>query len=185
VDTAALTSPAAYAQLASRIASEHPDAVLLGGVPNAGAQALWHELHATLPRAKLFAPSTLAGPGFLAGLGQAGSATYVTSPILELGQYPPAAQRVLAEYLRTFGLAPTPYALLGFDAMNDVLAAIRKAGVNAAKRSALLHSFFALGQISGTIGTYTINASGDTSLASFDGYRVGPAGRLVLARRIS
>jgi hypothetical protein len=51
----------------------------------------------------------------------------------------------------------------------------------------LLSAFFALGRAGfrGTIGDYTINANGDSSLASFDGYRVRPSGELVLARPLS
>jgi hypothetical protein len=68
-----------------------------------------------------------------------------------------------------------------------VLLAIAKAGPQAAaNRPELAKAFFhRLGVIHGTIGDYTINPTGDTSLASFDGYRVGAGGRLVLVRRIS
>jgi branched-chain amino acid transport system substrate-binding protein len=189
IDTLAGTRPGAYASVATAVAAAHPDAVLLGGVPNAGAQALWSELHSRLPRAKLFAPSTLATPSFLralAGAGGAAHATFVTSPILEPGQYPASAQRVFAEYRRLIGaVAPTPYVLYGYEAMSDVLTAIQRAGGYAAHRPSLAKAFFSLGEIHGVIGNYTINANGDTSLQSFDGYRVDAAGALVLVRRIS
>jgi branched-chain amino acid transport system substrate-binding protein len=187
VDTAALTRPADYAGLAGSLAGEHADAVLLGGVPNGGAQALWRELHSALPQAKLFAPSTLASAAFLPGLGPAAGVTYVTSPILEPSQYPLAAQRVLAQFRRRFGRAASVFALYGYDAMNDVLLAIRRAGRLAAKRPTLLHDFFALGRAGfhGVLGNYTIDAQGDTSLTAFDGYRVSSSGQLVLARGLS
>jgi len=184
VDTQAQQHPAAYAKLAGALAAEHPDAVLLGGVADTGAQALWDELHLELPRAKLFAPSTLATPAFLAGLGEATGATYVTSPILEPDQYPAAAQRVFAEYRRLLHQAPSAYALYGYDAMNDILLAIARAGRDAANRPDLLAAFFKLGEIDGTLGDYRIDAHGDTSLTRFDGYRVGPGGGLVLAAPI-
>jgi len=95
---------------------------------------------------------------------------------------------VLAEYRRLLpGVAPTAYALYGYEAMTDVLRSIRRAGRQAANRagSALVIAFFGLGEIHGVIGDYRINANGDTSLDSFDGYRVSAAGALVLARRIS
>jgi branched-chain amino acid transport system substrate-binding protein len=184
VDTQALSRPAAYAKLAGSLAAERPDAVLLGGVADSGSQALWQELHLQVPRAKLFAPSALATPAFLQGLGPAASATYVTSPILEPDQYPAAAQRVLAEYRRRFGPVPSAYALYGYDAMTDVLLAIAKAGREAANRPDLLAAFFKLGEIHGTLGDYRINADGDTSLTRFDGYRVGPGGALVFAASI-
>ena len=71
--------------------------------------------------------------------------------------------------------------------MNDVLAAIAKANRRAAYRPALLSAFFALGRagFKGTLGDYTINANGDTSLAKFDGYRVDASGQLVAAHPLS
>jgi branched-chain amino acid transport system substrate-binding protein len=185
IDTQTDTRPGDYSGIAAAVAARHPDAVLLGGAPDGGADALWRELHAKLPGAKLFAPSTLATPAFLGRLGPAASATYVTSSILEPSQYPAAAQSVFAQYRRMFSLSPTAYVLYGYDAMNDILLAIRKAGRLAARRQSLLYAFFHLGPIKGAIGDYTINASGDTSLASFDGYRVSAGGELVLVRRIS
>ena len=182
-----IRSRADYATIAQSVAAQRPDGVLLGGVPNAGAQALWNELHAKLGHAKLFAPSTLATSTFLRGIGGgAASATYVTSPILEPDQYPASAQQVFAEYRRAFGgIEPTPYALYGYEAMKDVLRAIAKAGRKAADRPSLASAFFHLGEIHGVIGDYTIDPHGDTSLASFDGYRVSAVGGLVLVRRIS
>jgi branched-chain amino acid transport system substrate-binding protein len=180
-------APSDYAKLAAAVASEHPDAVLLGASPGAGAQALARELHARLPHAKLFAPSTLAAPSFLTGLGAAAASTYVTSPILEPGQYPPAAQAVLARYRRLFpGTTPSAYALYGYEAMEDVLRSIRLVGRQAANRSKLIYAFFhRLGRRDSVLGDYTIDAHGDTSLQSFDGYSVGADGSLVLVRRLS
>jgi branched-chain amino acid transport system substrate-binding protein len=185
IDTQTSTRPAGYAAIAAAVAGTRADAVLLGGVPNAGAQALWNELHARLPKLKLFAPSTLATPAFLDGLGGAANATYVTSPILEPDQYPPSGQRVFAEYRRLFpGAVPTAYVLYGYEAMADVLRTIKRAGPQAT-RAERVTAFFHLGEIQGVIGDYRINANGDTSLDSFDGYRASATGALVLAHRIS
>ena len=134
------------------------------------------------------AASTLGTPAFLRGVsgatGAAG-ATYVTSPMLEPAQYPASAQGVFAEYRQHFpGLAPSAYVLYGYEAMKDVLRMLAKAPPGA-DRPHRLKAFFGLGVIHGVIGDYTINANGDTSLDSFDGYRVNGAGQLVLARRIS
>jgi ABC-type branched-subunit amino acid transport system substrate-binding protein len=178
VDTQSATSPRSYARLAAAIAAGHPQAVYLGGEADAGAPALWRALHLRLPHAKLFAPSTLATPAFLDALGSAASATYVTSPILEPGQYPPAAQRVFAAYRHLFHHPASAYALYGYDAMNDVLAAIAKAGREAASRPALLAAWHSLGEIRGTIGSYRFNDHGDISITRIDGYRVGAGGTL-------
>jgi hypothetical protein len=115
----------------------------------------------------------------------AASATYVTSPILEPYQYPAAAWVELAKYRTRFKTKPTAYALYGYAAMRDVLLAIKRAGAEATNRPALLKYFFHhLGVIGDVLGRYTINGYGDSSLQSFDGYRVSPSGRLVLVRRI-
>jgi len=186
VDTARSAQPSAYAAIAAKIAQRHADAVLLGAAPDGGAQALWRELHAELPRAKLFAPSTLATAAFLGSLATAAGSTYVTSPILPLGQYPAAAQVVLGEYRHAFGSAPTAYSLYGYEAMASVLAAIQRAGKNAHNRLSVVDSYFHLGVRRSVIGAYRISQStGDTSLASFAGYRVGSAGELIELRRLS
>lgn len=184
-DTETNTEPQGYAALAATIAASRADAVVLGGRPGPGAVALWTELHAMLPHAKLFAPSTLATPAFLSGLvsaGDAASATYVTSPVLAPRQYPRAGRRVLAAYRRRFGLAPTPYALYGYDAMRLVLRAIERA--RSGSRAAVRSAFFALPEMHGALGDYRIYADGDTSLDALDGYVVNAAGQLVFKRRI-
>ncbi len=202
IDTQTNTQPQGYVPIVTPVAAESPDAVLLGATPGVGAVALWRELHTLLPAAKLFAPSTLATPAFLAAVAQAqgvcrtaagssvacaaaAASTYVTSPILEPAQYPRSARAVLRAYKRRFGIAATAYALYGYAAMEDVLTAIRRAGRQATDRAKLLEVFFHhMGVIRDVLGSYTINGSGDSSLRSFDGYRVRPDGSLALVRRI-
>ena len=176
-----------YSAAAAAVAAAHPDAVLFGGAANLSAALLWSALHQAVPAARLFAPSTLAVPAFLENLTPATArVTYVTSPYLEPDQYPAAAQRVFAQYRTLFpGERPSVYALYGYEAMKDVLAAIHRAGRYAGDRKTLTNAFFHLGLIHGVIGTYRILPSGDTTLDGFDGYRVGSSGQLVLVRRIS
>ena len=182
LDTETNTARQGYAPIAAAIAAARADAVVLGGRPGPGAQALWSELHTMLPNAKLFAPSTLATPAFLTGLGASASATYVTSPILEPWQYGRAGQRALAAYRRRWHVAPTAYALYGYDAMRIVLRAIEHA--RNGSRGAVRAAFFGLGEIHGALGDYRISAGGDTSLDVLDGYRVNAAGQLVFEQRI-
>ena len=201
IDTQTNTQPQGYAQIATPVAAQRPDAVLLGATPGIGAIALWRELHAMVPHAKLFAPSTLATPAFLAAIAKAAGtctsaqgrsvgcrsaagATYVTSPILELSQYPAAARAVLRAYRGRYHVKRVEaYALYGYAAMEDILSAIRLAGASATDHADLLRIFFHhLGVIHAVIGNYTINGNGDSSLRTFDGYRVTAAGGLALQR---
>jgi ABC-type branched-subunit amino acid transport system substrate-binding protein len=184
IDTGTNTQPAGYAAYATAATRQRADAVLFAGAPSPGAAALLSELHGVLRQAKLFIPSTLATPDFLAGLGTAAAATYVTSPILQTRQYPKLARRVLAAYRRRYGVAPTAYALYGYEAMRDVLKAIAAAGQRAGNRAALLRHFFHLGPIHGAIGDYTIDSHGDSSLRMLDGYRVSASGGLIDPRPI-
>jgi branched-chain amino acid transport system substrate-binding protein len=179
IDTGTNTQPVGYSAYATAAAQQRADAVLFAGAPSAGAAALLAELRQQLPHAKLFIPSTLATPEFLASLGSATAATYVTSPILEPRQYPKSGRRMLAAYRRRFGVAPTAYALYGYEAMRDVLRAISAAGHSAGNRASLLYHFFHLGPIRGAIGDYAIDSHGDSSLRTLDGYRVSPSGRLI------
>jgi ABC-type branched-subunit amino acid transport system substrate-binding protein len=202
LDTQTNTQPRGYAQIAAAVAALRPDAILVGAAPDVGAVALWRELHTLVPRAKLFAPSALATPAFLAAVADAQGvcataggaaeacpsamgATYVTSPILVLRQYPRAARGVFAAYRRRFHRRATVYALYGYSAMEDVLQAVRRAGRQATKRPELLRVFFHhLGRIRGVIGDYTIDGAGDTSLSAFDGYRLAAGGGLALVGEI-
>jgi branched-chain amino acid transport system substrate-binding protein len=184
VSTGAATTLGDYAAAAAAVAAQHPDAVLLGSDPDTGAATLWADLHSRLPQAKLLAPANMALPSFLDSIGAAAASTYVTSPYLQLDQYPASARDVFRRYRAAFGIAPGVYSLYGYEAMRVVLLAIARAGRTAANRTSLLDAFWHLGELDGVIGRYRFDANGDTSLVRFDGYRVGPAGALVLDRVI-
>jgi branched-chain amino acid transport system substrate-binding protein len=185
VDTRSNVQPSDYAQTATSVAAEHPDAVLLGGAPGPGAQALWQALHAALPNVKLFAPNALATPSFVSGTGAAAKSTYVTSPVLQASSYPAEAQRVLQSYKATFGAPATVYALYGYEAMRATLAAIRAAGSHAASRLAVVRAFFKIRDRNSVLGRYSVLPSGDVSLSSYAGYRIDSAGRLRFDRLLS
>jgi ABC-type branched-subunit amino acid transport system substrate-binding protein len=184
VSTGASTTLGDYAGVAAAVAARQPDAVLLGSDPDTGAATLWSDLHSRQPQAKLFAPANLALPSFLDSIGAAAASTYVTSPYLQIDQYPASARTVFTRYRAAFGIAPTVYSLYGYEAMRVVLLAIARAGRTAAQRTSLLKAFWHLGELDGVIGRYRFDANGDTSLDRFDGYRVGAAGALVLDRVI-
>jgi branched-chain amino acid transport system substrate-binding protein len=183
-DTVKDTAPTEYASLVKAIAATHADAVFVASAADPGVEALWQELYAKLPGVKLFAPSTLATNPFLQSLGLAASATYVTSPILPLSQYGPRAQSVLRSYRNEFRTAPTAWSLYGYEAMESVLAAIRRAGKHADNRRDVVKAYFHLGwRDHSVIGRYRISNGGDTSLDRFVGYRVGSDGQLIEIRR--
>jgi len=172
------------AQLPAAISAARADAVFFGAAPDSASEQAWRQLHGALPGLRLFAPSTLATAPFLAATSASAGSTFVTSPILPLPRYPPAARAVLAAYRRTFGTAPTALSLYGYEAMRSVLAAIARAQ-DPANRLDVIHAYFHLGWRDSVIGRYRIDAAGDTSLDRFAGYRVGPGGRLIELRLLS
>jgi branched-chain amino acid transport system substrate-binding protein len=175
--------PADYAKAAA-IATGGTDAVMFGGSPGPGAEALWQALHAAAPGVKLFAASSLATPAFVAATGDAGPETFVTSPVLELNQYPPAAQQMLRAYRTTFGIPGTAYSLYGYEAMAAILDSIRAAGSSGSNRAVVAREFLALSNRESVLGRYSITPTGDTTLANMAGYTVDASGRLQFAQTL-
>jgi branched-chain amino acid transport system substrate-binding protein len=178
------TQPSDYAKAAA-LATAKTDAVLFGGSPGPGAEALWQALHDAGPRVKLFAASSLATPAFVAAAGTAAPETYVTSPVLELAQYPPAAQAVLRDYEALFHVPGSAYSLYGYEAMSAILNSIRIAGPLGSDRATVVHDFFAIRNRDSVLGRYSMTPTGDTTLANMAGYTVDASGRLQFARSLS
>ena len=164
--------PAAYAGEAEKIALAKPDAVFFAGGVQAGTAALWRALHRADPKLLLLGTSALEEPAFTGALGAAGAQTYLTTPILPLADYPPPAARVLAEYRRRFGGRPGAYALYGYEAMSVVLDAIRRAAERGNDRQAVIDRFFQTKDRRSVLGTYSVLASGETTLSRYGVDRV-------------
>jgi branched-chain amino acid transport system substrate-binding protein len=69
------------------------------------------------------------------------------------------------------GRAPHAYAIFGYEAMAVVLDAIDRAA-DPASRAAVVDAFFATRDRDSPLGRYSIDAFGDTTLATCGGYRV-------------
>jgi branched-chain amino acid transport system substrate-binding protein len=143
------------------------DAVFFAGGAGAGTVALWRALHAADKRLLLLGSASLTGEAFTSAIGSAGSQTYLTTPVLALGDYPPAARRVLAGYQRAFGGTPGAYALYGYEAMSVVLAAVRRAGAHGNDRQAVIDALFATADRDSVLGRYSVRADGETTLTRY------------------
>jgi branched-chain amino acid transport system substrate-binding protein len=152
--------------------------VFFAGGAGAGPATLWQQLHRADPHLLLLGSSAMAIPSFASQIGAASASTYLTTPMLAAGQYPPAASRVLADYRRHFGVSGSPYALYGFEAMSVVLAAIRDAGARGDNRQTVIDAFFAMRNRNSVLGRYSVGADGETTLARYGVDRVAN-GRLV------
>lgn len=172
-----------FAGQTNKVTASKASAVFFAGAPVSGTVSLWQQLAASSPRLRLFGSSTLAQASFTSRLGPVGARTYLTTPMLPLGAYPPAAQRVLGDYRRVFGLVPRPEALLGYEAMALVLESIRRAGRHGNDRHAVINKFFSVGTRDSVLGRYSVLRSGDTTLSRFAVDRVRQ-GRPVFYRLI-
>ena len=166
------TTASAYTGEVEKVLKSGAEAIFFAGGPNAGAIALWKALHAADPSLLLLGSSALVSPEFTAAIGGAGSRTYLTTPLLPLGDYPPAAARVLAAYRRQFGGQPGPEALYGFEAMDVVLDAIRRSGAGGNNRQAVIDSFFQTRDRDSVLGRYSVQPSGETTLTRYGVDRV-------------
>jgi branched-chain amino acid transport system substrate-binding protein len=174
-------APAAYAGEAEKIERAKPDAVFFAGGSQPGTAALWRALHSADPKLLLLGTSSLEDPSFTAAIGAAGSQTYLTTPILPLADYPSPAARVLADYRRQFGGRPGPYALYGYEAMSVVLDAVRRAAERGNDRQTVIDRFFQTSDRHSVLGTYSVLASGETTLSRYGVDRVSD-GRAVFYR---
>jgi len=182
-DSQSTTTGAVFTGEVEKIVESRAQAVFFAGGTGAGTVALWRELHSADPRLLLLGSSTLDSESFTSQIGPAASSTYLTTPALAPALYPPAAQRVLSDYRRQFGVEGGPYALYGYEAMSVVLEAIRSAGARGNDRQVVIDRFFATRNRDSVIGRYSIEPNGETTLSRYGVDRVVD-GRPVFYRAI-
>ena len=167
--------------VAAEMRTLRADAFLYAGAYAPRVAPIFQAVAAAAPRARLLAPSALAGEAFTSALGRAGARTLLTAPWLGLAAYPPSARAFAARYERRWGAAPPPQALYGYEAMSVVLDAIRRAGEQGNERGAVIDELLATRERASPVGTYSIDRNGDTSIKVYGAYRA-PGGRLRFLR---
>jgi branched-chain amino acid transport system substrate-binding protein len=181
-DSIAVEASSNFAGEVEKIVASHAQAVFLAGGPGAGTVALWRRLHEADPGLLLLGSSSMDSEAFTSRLGGAGGKTYLTTPFLPPRLYPASAQRVLEDYRRVFGEGG-PEALYGYEAMQLVLDAIKGSGAHGNDRRTVIARVLATRDRDSVLGRYSIEASGETTLATY-GVDVVRAGRPVFYRAI-
>jgi branched-chain amino acid transport system substrate-binding protein len=167
-ESIATPAGATFAGEVEKVTRSGAQAVLFAGGGGPGAVTLWRALHAAAPHLLLLGTSAMAAAAFTSQIGEAAANTYLTSPVLPIGLYPPAAQRVLSDYGERFGGEAGPYVLYGYEAMSSVLAAIRAAGPRGNERQHVIDSFFAATRNRNSVlGSYSVTASGETTFSRY------------------
>jgi branched-chain amino acid transport system substrate-binding protein len=175
---------------ASRVGAARPDCLLLAGIASPSAVALTRALHAAVPKAKIFAPGSMCtgawtnpkDGGVPAGIGPLIECTAITRGVRAY----PGGKAFLAAYGERYGvLNPSPYAILGYEAMKLGLSTIAGLGADGASKSAVLSELFATTHRVSVLGTYGFDKDGDTTLRSYGLYKVGRSSDPTFVRTIT
>jgi branched-chain amino acid transport system substrate-binding protein len=180
-----------YSSLASTVAATGADCVLISALTEDHAVLLTEQVARALPNAQLFgsaglAETTFTDPGYGGIPRSLDGRILITAPALGPQLYPPAGRGFLAHYRRRYA-APQPYAIFGYEATSLLLDAISRAthgGTREAMRSKVLAAILATRDRHSVLGTYSIDAAGDTSLRRYGVYRVRD-GRLVFWKALT
>lgn len=144
------------------------DAMFYGGTSQPAAARAFTSASSSSPSIKLFVPSALDSPSFAAGLSRGSGRVYVSSPgFMTKDLSDTAKAKFLKPFEDAYHRVPTPQAIFGYEAMSAVLSVLHQAGASASDRQTVVHNFFAIKNRDSVLGTYSINANGDTSLAPF------------------
>jgi branched-chain amino acid transport system substrate-binding protein len=143
------------------------DGVFYGSNSIGRAARFFNSVALSNPSAKLFGPSALYDPSFLADLAPAAHNVFISAPGFLKTNLTAAASAFVSSFTSTYGHAPATQALFGYEAMAAVLAALRDAGSQAGNRATVVHDFQSLKRNQSVLGTYSMDGNGDTSIAPF------------------
>jgi branched-chain amino acid transport system substrate-binding protein len=183
------TSPN-FRSYASTIQGQGADCFFFSGIVSNGAVQITKDVHAALPKAKIFGPDGVCTSSYTSQ--KAGGVPAALDPLMEctvatqdLAAYP-GGKDFLAAYKAKYGSAnPDPYAIYGYEAMKLGLDTVAKLGAKGNDKAAVLAALFATTSRSSVLGTYGFDKNGDTTLKSYGLYKVGPTGDPVFDKVIT
>lgn len=154
-----------YKALVTKMRAQSPDLVYFGGTTQTNAAQIAKDLVAGGLKAKFMVPDgcredafiAAAGPGVLEGR------TYVTFGGVPPEQLSGKGADFLTAYRATFQADPQAYAVYGYEVGRVVIDAIKRAGKK--DRQGIIDAMAATKDFPGTLGTWSFDANGDTSLA--------------------
>jgi branched-chain amino acid transport system substrate-binding protein len=154
-----------YEALANAIKASGAQAVFLGGIACNNGAKLMQDIRAVNPKIQLTMPDGFSDPS---ANGPVGNGAFISVA----GAPPSALKGEGAKFVKSFGkqigTAPNPYAAYGAQAMQVVLQAVSTSGGDRAKTT---KSILGISVKNGILGDFTIDKSGDTSLAPVTVYR--------------
>ncbi|MGZ4168238.1 MAG: branched-chain amino acid ABC transporter substrate-binding protein [Solirubrobacteraceae bacterium] len=183
------TSPN-FRSYASTIQGQGADCFFFSGIVSNGAVQITKDVHAALPKAKIFGPDGVCTSSYTSQ--KAGGVPAAIGPLMQctvatqdLAAYP-GGKDFLAAYKAKYGSAnPDPYAIYGYEVMKLGLETIAKLGSKGSDKSAVLSALFSTTNRSSVLGTYGFDKNGDTTLKSYGLYKVGANGDPVFFKTIT
>jgi branched-chain amino acid transport system substrate-binding protein len=168
-----------YRSYASTIKGQGADCFFYGGLTSTGGVQITKDVHAAIPKAKLFGPDGMCSTGWT-DPSKGGVPTsldplmHCTVATLDLSAYP-GGKTFAAAYHAKYG-TPTgqidPYAIYGYEDMKVILDTIKSLGSKGNIRSAVLNALFSIKNRNSVLGTYGFDKNGDTTLTSYGYYKV-------------
>ncbi len=161
-----------YRSIASKIKS---DCFVFSGVTGENGVQVFKDVASAAPDAKLYGPDgvteeSFSNPkkgGIPASVGARTKTTVATLGVEDL----PAAAPILEKYKTKYNTDTVdPYGIYGYETMALALDVLKRAGDKANDRAEVVKQLFATKDRESVLGTYSIDANGDTSLTDYGLY---------------
>jgi len=159
-----------YEALATKIKSSGADAVFLGGLICENGGKLIKDIHSAAPSIQIMAPDGFTPvSAVVQEAGASAEGTTVSVAGLPNSQLKGAGKQFVSEFKKAVGSAPDPYSVYAAQAAEVLLTAIERSDGTRADVAAKL---FETKVTNGILGTFQIDANGDTTSNPVTIYRV-------------
>ena len=172
-----------YQALMTKISTSNngaaPEGIFVGMVvDNNASQLLKDKVSVMGDNSKVvyMGPDGIQTQAFIDGAGaDVAEGVYASVAGVPLSELPDSGKQFVKDYEAKFGPLTEPYAVYGYETMNVALRAIEDvcaAGGDPTNRESIRAAVFALKDFAGSLGTWSFDANGDTSLTDMTFYQV-------------
>jgi branched-chain amino acid transport system substrate-binding protein len=175
-----------YRSIASKIKS---DCFVFAGVTGENGVQVYKDVAKAAPNAKLYGPDGVAEEAFTnpkkggipADVGKRTKITVATLGVEDLPGAGPTLQKFKDKYKTS---TVDPYAIYGYETMALALDVLKRAGAKANDRATVAKELLSTKDRESVLGTYSIDANGDTSLTDYGLYTIGSDGIQKYSKKI-
>jgi len=154
-----------YEALGQAIKKSGAQVVFLGGIVCNNGAKLMQDIKSVDPSIQLQMPDGFSDPN---ANGSVGNGAYISVAGLPPKALTGKGAVFVSQFSKSIGEQANPYAAYGAEAADVLLNAVAKSG---GQRSAVAKALFGMSVSGGILGSFTINAQGDTSGASITVYK--------------